>query len=202
MFPDNYNPVLNPFCFFFGGGGVKYVVNLYFDCFFIQYKPCCQSKDFSVPSSSSQFVPSQMQGKVSESGEESRLGCYCVCVRVKGVKLISSVYISVTLGAQRELSLFSSRWNWDSPNPTPAGECDSPPFGSGGRGTLACRGEGGSNSDAGTYTVVLYVYMYFAIGSLHKPATPSSCLLFSLFLFLNQRLYSKRNMVHGTLCRS
>ncbi len=36
----------------------------------------------------------------------------------------------------RVLSLFSSRRAWDSPNPLPAGEC-APPFGTGGRGTLA-----------------------------------------------------------------
>ncbi len=35
----------------------------------------------------------------------------------------------------RVLSFFSSGRNWDSPNPSPAGECDPPP-GSGGRGTL------------------------------------------------------------------
>jgi hypothetical protein len=33
-------------------------------------------------------------------------------------------------------SFFSSRRNWDSPNPSPAGEC-APPPGSGGRDTLA-----------------------------------------------------------------
>jgi hypothetical protein len=37
----------------------------------------------------------------------------------------------------RELSFFSSRRNWDSPNPSPAGERALPPFGSGGRVTLA-----------------------------------------------------------------
>ncbi len=36
----------------------------------------------------------------------------------------------------RVLSFFSSRRNWDSPNPSPAGECALPP-GSGGGGTLA-----------------------------------------------------------------
>ncbi len=36
----------------------------------------------------------------------------------------------------RVLSFFSSRRNWDSPNPSPAGECATP-FGSWGRGTLA-----------------------------------------------------------------
>ena len=35
------------------------------------------------------------------------------------------------------LSFFSSRWNWDSPTPSPAGECAPSPFGSGGS-TLAC----------------------------------------------------------------
>jgi hypothetical protein len=36
------------------------------------------------------------------------------------------------------LSFFSSRRNWDSPSPSPAGKCaPPPPHGSGGRGTLA-----------------------------------------------------------------
>ncbi len=39
------------------------------------------------------------------------------------------------------LSFFSSRWNWDSPNPSPARDCAPRPFGSGGRGTLACERE-------------------------------------------------------------
>jgi hypothetical protein len=38
--------------------------------------------------------------------------------------------------------LFSSCRNWDSPNPSPAGEC-APPFGSGRRGTLAGERGGG-----------------------------------------------------------
>jgi hypothetical protein len=38
----------------------------------------------------------------------------------------------------RVLSFFSSRWNWDSPNLSPARECaPPPPVGSGGRGTHA-----------------------------------------------------------------
>ncbi len=36
----------------------------------------------------------------------------------------------------RVIRFFSSRRNWDSPNPSPPCECP-PPFGSGGRGTLA-----------------------------------------------------------------
>ncbi len=50
---------------------------------------------------------------------------------------------------QREtqvLSFLSSRWNWESPTPSPPGECAPPPR-SGGRGTLACgRGGGGERS--------------------------------------------------------
>jgi hypothetical protein len=67
----------------------------------------------------------------------------------------------------RVLSFFSSRRNWDSPNPSPTGECRMcPPSGFWGRGnSLAREGLGpGSwespNSDEGTYTVVLFIYMY------------------------------------------
>ncbi len=42
----------------------------------------------------------------------------------------------------RVLSFFSSRRNWDSPNPSPADNC-APPFGSGGRGPLAGETGGG-----------------------------------------------------------
>jgi hypothetical protein len=56
----------------------------------------------------------------------------------------------------RALSFVSSRRNWDSPNPSPEGEC-APLPGSGGRVTLA--GERGGwespNSGEGTYTVVI-----------------------------------------------
>jgi hypothetical protein len=41
----------------------------------------------------------------------------------------------------RVLSFFSSRPNWDSPNPSPAGECV-PPFGSGGTPSRGERGWG------------------------------------------------------------
>jgi hypothetical protein len=43
----------------------------------------------------------------------------------------------------RVLSFLSSRWNWDSPNPSPARECAPHPFSSGGRGTLAGERGGG-----------------------------------------------------------
>ncbi len=41
------------------------------------------------------------------------------------------------------LSFFSSRRNWDSPNPSSAGEYAPPPFGTGKRGTLAGERGGG-----------------------------------------------------------
>ncbi len=64
--------------------------------------------------------------------------------------------------SRQSANLFSRRRNWDSPNPSPAGEQPSVPhpprFRGGGGGTLACgRGGGSPNSDEGTYTVVLYI---------------------------------------------
>jgi hypothetical protein len=56
----------------------------------------------------------------------------------------------------RELVFFSSRSNWDSPTPSPAGEC-APPLVP--RGTHSLAGEvagEGPNSDEGTDTVVLW----------------------------------------------
>ncbi len=54
----------------------------------------------------------------------------------------------------RVLSFFSSRQNWDSPNPSPAGERAPPPH-------LVLGGWERPNSDEGTYTVVLFIYTYF-----------------------------------------
>jgi hypothetical protein len=64
-----------------------------------------------------------------------------------------------------KLFLQSSERNWDSLNPSPAGECiPPPPPGSGGRGTLwRERGWKSPNSDEGTYTVVLFIYTYFVV---------------------------------------
>jgi hypothetical protein len=54
----------------------------------------------------------------------------------------------------REISFFSSRPNWDSPNLSHAGECVLPLFGSGGgRTRLLERGWGSPNYDEGTDTV-------------------------------------------------
>jgi hypothetical protein len=59
----------------------------------------------------------------------------------------------------RVLSFFSSRRNWDSPTPSPAGECALPPLVRG-EGHTRWREKGweSPNSDEGTYTAVLYLY--------------------------------------------
>ncbi len=54
------------------------------------------------------------------------------------------------------LSFFSSRRNWDSPNPLPAGECGPPPASGEGLGAWES-----PNSDEGTDTVLLCIYKYF-----------------------------------------
>jgi hypothetical protein len=60
------------------------------------------------------------------------------------------------------LSFFSSRRNWDSPNPSPAGECAPPPrFWGEGHTRWRERGWEIPNSVEGTYTVVLFIYTYF-----------------------------------------
>ncbi len=64
----------------------------------------------------------------------------------------------------RVLSFFSSRRNWDSPNPSSAGECASLPLVPGERVTLAGERGGGwesHNSDERTYTVVLFICVFF-----------------------------------------
>jgi hypothetical protein len=63
------------------------------------------------------------------------------------------------------------------PTTLPAGECVPPPFGSGGRGTLAwVWGGGGPNSDEGTDSdcgtgTVFQIYVYFVIQIIHPPIT-------------------------------
>ncbi len=55
----------------------------------------------------------------------------------------------------RVLGFFSSRPNWDSPTPSPAGECAPLWFWGEGHTGLRERGWGSPNSDEGTDTVVL-----------------------------------------------
>jgi hypothetical protein len=59
------------------------------------------------------------------------------------------------------LSIFSSRRNWDSPNPSPAGECAPPLVRGEGHTRWRERGWASPNSNEGTNTVVLFIYMYF-----------------------------------------
>ncbi len=65
------------------------------------------------------------------------------------------------------LSFFSSRRNWDSPNPSPEGEC-APSLWFRGEGHTRWRerGWGSPNSDEGTHIVILFKYMYFVLRSL------------------------------------
>jgi hypothetical protein len=65
------------------------------------------------------------------------------------------------------LSFCSSRWNWDSPTLSPQVSVH-PPFTFRREGALSLVGEGvgGPISDAKTYTVVLYVFIYFMISTL------------------------------------
>jgi hypothetical protein len=65
------------------------------------------------------------------------------------------------------LSFSSSRRNWDSPNPSPAGESAPPVLGGGGGGSHSLAREGlweSPNFDEGTYTVILFIYTYFVSG--------------------------------------
>ncbi len=91
------------------------------------------------------------------------------------------------------LSIFSSRRNWDSPNPSPAGECAPPPPRFWGEGTLA--GERGVGRvpipTRGHTQVVLFIYTYYVIKS--KEAKDHGKFLPRLYIELNgmERNYQK-----------
>jgi hypothetical protein len=73
------------------------------------------------------------------------------------------VYLGqATTQSRQSAKLFSSRRNWDSPNPSPSGECAPPLVPGGGAHLLAIGGVGESqNSDEGTYCTLWYsVYIY------------------------------------------
>ncbi len=68
----------------------------------------------------------------------------------------------------RVLSIFSSRRNWDAPNPSPAGECVPPP-GSGGRGThTRWRERGGGRVPIPTRGHTLWYSLYITVRTLCK----------------------------------
>ncbi len=74
------------------------------------------------------------------------------------------------------LSFFSSRRKWDSPPPNPLVP--------GGHTRLRVKEWGSPYSDEGTYTVVLYIYMYFEVDRImnfrkHESKTKFDILVFS-----------------------
>jgi hypothetical protein len=63
--------------------------------------------------------------------------------------------------------------DWDSPNPSPAGECAPPPLVPGGRGTLAGERWGGRVPiPTRGHTLWNSVYMYFVLCSFNKQRRP------------------------------
>ncbi len=67
-------------------------------------------------------------------------------------------YLQIWFNHRVDRLFFSSRPNWVSPTPSPAGESVPPPFGSGGELYTLAGGRGGGGdptSDEGTDTVVL-----------------------------------------------
>ncbi len=80
-----------------------------------------------------------------------------------GIRLASIIAMDElrTPQSRQSAKLFSSRRNWDSPNPSPAGECAPLRFWGEKHTLWRARGWESPNSDEGTYTVVLFIYMYF-----------------------------------------
>ncbi len=81
------------------------------------------------------------------------------------IVLYSSITVIHRVG--RVLSFFSSRWYWDSPNPSPAGECAPPPLVPGGVAhSLAREGVGESQfrrGDTHVHCGTLYMYVHCAV---------------------------------------
>jgi hypothetical protein len=80
--------------------------------------------------------------KEDQKSVSERSSLFFACYRDSGMSCFFSPFYCIKLRVGRMLSFFSSRRNWDSPNPSPTGECAPPRYG--GRGTLAGeRGVGG-----------------------------------------------------------
>ncbi len=113
-------------------------------------------------------------------------GLWWVTIRHKWNWLHCHINIVTVHRVGRVLSCLSSRRNWDSPNPSPAGECASPLWFRGEEHTyrLATEGVGEPNSDEGTCTLcmVFYIYMYFVLQS--QPQ--NDCWWFSWKIPLNE----------------
>ncbi len=108
----------------------------------------------------------------------------------------------------RVLSFFSSRRNWDSPNPSPAGECAPPPPWFWGEGHTRWRQRGweSPNSHEGTCTGTLYIlYTYFVLKPVwwslplgsekrnHRPSSKTNNLIFYKRLFWQTKDFSALN---------
>ncbi len=94
--------------------------------------------------------------------------------------------------SRQSSKLFSSRRNWDSPNPSPSGECAPPHwFRGGGAHSQARKGLGESQFRRGEtlyskYTVVLCIYLYFVTKAATRPWNGKiQMLLFYTFLQLS-----------------
>ncbi len=95
------------------------------------------------------------------------LWCHSECT-VSQNTVLSIYWILIAVSRQRApywhrvgrvLSFFFSRRNWNSPNPSPAGECAFPLwFWGEGHTRWRERGWESPNSHEGTYTVVLYIW--------------------------------------------
>jgi hypothetical protein len=88
------------------------------------------------------------------------LGRHCDSATPSGLVLFTRIYLSEQSEQSAKLLLGSSELG--SPTPSPAGECATPLV-RGGHTCLREKGWGSPNSDEGTYTVVLYKYMYFVL---------------------------------------
>ncbi len=122
----------------------------------------------------------------------------------------TSVLLSFCSGPTKVLSFFSSRWNWDSPTPSLAEECALPPLVPGGGAHSLGRGGGGvpiqtrGHLRVMTYTVVLYLYMYF-VGSTCSQVTrppsgnvPLSLTLSSFCIEVPTSLLGNRGRTHDS----
>ncbi len=98
-----------------------------------------------------------------------------VTVRVMRGNRCFMSFVGYSHRVGRVLSFFSSRRNWNSPNPSPAGEGASPLwFWGEGHTRWLERGWESPNSHEGTYTVVLYIYMN-SVGTLKELYNVCDC---------------------------
>jgi len=88
----------------------------------------------------------------------------------------------------RVLSFFSSRRNWDFPNPAPTGECEPPWFWGEEHTRWRQRGWESPNFEEGTYTVVLFIYMSFMVCRMEVSRRVWACPTLSSLTALRQEI--------------